>query len=201
MVAMTAHRAARRRATRDPLGLEALGGRPLMIDDVDRLPDDGYRYELDEGVLVVSAAPATYHQLASSRLNVFLGNACPREMLVIAAAGVAVSQIQFRIPDLVVIRSDEVGPKFIDRPPLLAVEIASPSTRQYDLTRKQQVYAEFGIPDYWIITPDPDKPDIIAFELNGNRYEEAGHAAGDETFTAKRPFPVAFSPAALVSVG
>ncbi len=199
MVTMTVPRAARR-ARHDPLGLDALGG-PLTIDDLYRLPDDGYRYELDEGVLVVSAAPGSYHQIALSRLTTFLTNACPPGMLVIAGEGVAISPLQFRIPDLVVVRADTVGPKYVDRPPLLAVEVASPSTRQYDVTRKMQVYAEFGIPDCWIVTPDPDKPDITVFRRGAARYKQDRRVAGDETFTARRPFKVAFSPSALVSTG
>ncbi|HEX4832332.1 MAG TPA: Uma2 family endonuclease [Trebonia sp.] len=89
----------------------------------------------------------------------------------------------------------------MERPPLLAIEIASPSTRQYDRTRKKQIYGDFGIPDYWIVGPDPNKPELTAFQLKNGWYEEDIHAAGDDTFTAKRPFPVAFSPASLVSLG
>lgn len=199
MVAMTAPRTVQRRSGRDTLGLAALGDRLLTIDDLDRLPDDDYRYELDEGVLIVSAAPGNFHQLASTRLTAFLVNACPPDMLVIHAPGVAISRIHFRIPDLVVIRVGDLTPKFVERPPLLAVEIASPSTGHYDRSRKKDVYAGFGIPDYWIITPDPDKPDITVFQLNGKKYEQTDHVAGDATFTAKRPFPVAFTPEALVT--
>jgi Uma2 family endonuclease len=189
----------RGQSRRDPLGIGRLGDRLLTIDDLDRLPDDGYRYELDEGVLVVSAAPSDYHQLVSSRLTAFLTYACPSDMLVIHARGVAISPIQFRIPDLVVIRADDLGAQPGKRPPLLAVEIASPSTERYDRSRKKQIYADFGVRDYWIITPDPEKPDITVFQLNGKEYKQADHVAGDATFKAKRPFPVAFAPEALVT--
>jgi Uma2 family endonuclease len=199
MVVMTAPWVTRR--GRDPLGLEALGDKLLTIDDLGLLPDDGYRYELDEGALVVSAAPASYHNIAATRLAAYLTNACPANMVVIAGEGVMISPVHYRIPDLVVVRPDTVRSHHVDRPPLLAIEIASPSTGQYDRTRKKQVYAEFGIPDYWIITPDPEKPDITAFRLDGKRYVEDDYAAGADTFSPKRPFPVAFSPAALVSLG
>jgi Uma2 family endonuclease len=199
MVAMTASRVAHRRARHDPLGLEALGGRSPTIDDLDRLPDDGYQYELDEGLLVVSAAPANHHQVVSSRLHLFLGNACPPGMMVLATPGIAISKVQFRVPDLVVVRSEDTASRYIERPPLLVVEIASPSTERYDRSRKKEVYADFGISDYWIITPDREKPDITAFQLNDKKYEQVCHVAGDVTFAAKRPFPVAFTPGALVT--
>jgi hypothetical protein len=49
----------------------------------ERMPDSGYRFELDEGVLVVFGAPGLLRQIASSRLTTTLTNACPPELLVI----------------------------------------------------------------------------------------------------------------------
>jgi hypothetical protein len=48
--------------------------RPLTVDDLDLLPDDGNRYELDDGMLAVSPAPALIHQLVASRLQTLLDN-------------------------------------------------------------------------------------------------------------------------------
>jgi Uma2 family endonuclease len=184
--------------------LRNVPNRPLTVHDLEwiweRLPD-GYRLELDEGVLVVYGAPADRHQLASGRLTVALSIACPPAFLVIPAAGVEISQTHFRIPDLKVIRTDTFGPKYSTAPPELVVEIASPSTSRYDQTRKKQVYAEFGIPDYWIVNPDPEKPEITAYKLNGRQYEQVACVLGDERFTATRPFPVSFTPAELVATG
>lgn len=188
----------------DAPALRELPSRPLTVHDLEwiweRLPD-GYRLELDEGVLVVYGAPSDRHQLASGRLTVALSIACPPEFLVIPAAGVAMSGSQFRIPDLKVIRTDTYGPKYSTVPPDLVVEIASPSTSRYDQTRKKQVYAEFGIPDYWIVTPDPEKPEITAYRLNAKHYERVAYALGDERFTAVRPFPASFTPAELIATG
>src|SRR5260370_41337688 len=52
-------------------------GRPFTVEDLDRLPDDGRRYELLDGVLVVSPRPTTGHQLAASRLVTEPTIACP----------------------------------------------------------------------------------------------------------------------------
>jgi Uma2 family endonuclease len=184
--------------------LRELPNRPLTVQDLEwiweRLPD-GYRLELDEGVLVVYGAPADRHQLASGNLYFALRLACPPEYLVIPAAGLAISQTQFRIPDLKVIRTATYGPKYSTVPPELVVEIASPSTSRYDQTRKKQVYAEFGIPDYWIVAPDADKPEITAYRLDGKQYTQVACARGEERFTATRPFPVSFTPAELVATG
>jgi Uma2 family endonuclease len=55
--------------------------RPLTVEDLELLPDDGKRYELDDGVLVVSPAPAINHQLVLQRLSELLGPACPPDSL------------------------------------------------------------------------------------------------------------------------
>ena len=189
----------------DVPGLRELPNRPLTVDDLEqiweRMPDSGYRFELDEGVLVVYGAPSLLHQIASSKLTTMLTNVCPSELLVVHTPGMVIAPTQFRIPDLTVLRADKIKPgmRHYPYPPALAVEIASPSTTRYDQTRKKQVYAEFGIPDYWIVTPDPDKPEITAYQLAGKDYVQVAYAMGEARFTAARPFPVSFTPAELVA--
>jgi len=46
---------------------------------------------------------------------------------------------------------------------------------------------------------DPDGPSLTAWELEDGRYVEVATVAGNETFTAELPFPVAFTPAELVA--
>jgi hypothetical protein len=42
-------------------------GQPFTVSDLDRLPDDGRRYELLDGVLVVRPRPTTVHQFAATQ--------------------------------------------------------------------------------------------------------------------------------------
>jgi len=175
--------------------------RPLTVADLDQTPDDGQRYELDDGVLVVSPAPMLIHQRVLIHLEFLLEAACPSEFMVLPGPGVEMSQIQYRIPDLVVVRAGQVAitDQNITRPPELAVEIASPSTAAYDRNRKKTVYAKFGIPAYWIVDPNPAEPSITAFTLTGGVYADAGRASGRERFAARSPFPVEIVPADLVA--
>jgi Uma2 family endonuclease len=175
--------------------------RPLTVADLDLTPDDGCRYELDDGVLVVSPAPVTLHQRVLHRLEVLLDAACPPEFELLPGPGVVMSEIQYRIPDLVVVRADTVGfaHKNVTKPPELVVEIASPSTAHYDRGRKKAVYAEFGIPAYWIVVPDPDQPSLTAYTLTQAKYTEADRAVGEQRFATATPFPVEIVPAALVT--
>src|ERR1700722_19487721 len=189
MVAMTAERT------------ELPGDRPLTGADLDLLPEDGNRYELDDGVLVMSPAPIVGHQVVVLSLAGLLGAACPSGFVVLPGIGVDISPIQYRIPDLVVVGVADL--KFDDasvaKPPALAVEVASPSTAAYDRNRKKMVYAGFGIRSYWIVTPDLDKPGISAFELRRGHYQLAAEAYGDELFTTTRPFSFEIMPSTLVA--
>ncbi len=175
--------------------------RPLTVEDLDLLPDDGNRYELDDGVLVVSPAPAINHQIVLARVYQALVRDCPPEFLVLLGPGVEMREFQYRIPDIAVVRLDSVGfeDKTVTRPPFLAIEIASPSTAIYDRNRKKDVYAGFGIASYWIVTPSLDKPTVTAFELRRGRYTQVAYVTGDEVFRVTRPFSIDIVPAALVA--
>jgi hypothetical protein len=52
-------------------------GQVFTVDDLDRMPDDGRRYELVDGVLMVSPHPGVAHQAVLSELAVQLHRACP----------------------------------------------------------------------------------------------------------------------------
>jgi Uma2 family endonuclease len=60
-------------------------------------------------------------------------------------------------PDLVVIlrdRQPSFGPRSIEGPPSLVVDIASPSTSSRDRGQKRDLYARYGVPEYWFVAPD-----------------------------------------------
>ena len=62
--------------------------RALTVEDMENMPDDEFRYELDDGVLIVSPAPSTLHQLAVARLTVILSAACPAGSVVLPGVGI-----------------------------------------------------------------------------------------------------------------
>ena len=175
--------------------------RILTVEDMEDMPDDEFRYELDDGVLIVSPAPSSLHQRVVFRLAQVLDAACPPEFEVLPGVGVNIDRYQHRVPDLAVVRADSLDTVFQERPPVLAVEVASPRTRLYDRNRKKDVYEQFGIVSYWIIDPDPVKPELTVFELRDGGYRQVAQVAGDEAFQAVQPFPVAVTPLALVRAG
>ena len=165
-------------------------------DDLDRMPEDGNRYELLEGEIVMSPSPRYVHQRISSQLHVLLAASCPEEWIVLSAPFDVELAIDTVVePDLLVVERDRPEERGLTGPPLLVVEILSPSTRGRDLVRKKRIYEKAGVPSYWVV--DPDGPGLTAWELHDGRYHTAVAVTGDEEWTAATPFPVTLSPAQL----
>ena len=72
--------------------------RPFTVAELDRMPDDGRRYELLEGVLIVSPRPTTVHQFVSMRLLPILADACPDDLCCGTAATLSRPRRQGRSP-------------------------------------------------------------------------------------------------------
>lgn len=172
---------------------------PLTYDDVQRLPDDGNRYELLDGYLLVTPGPHWSHQRGVGRLVFALMSAAPPELEVFPApTDWYVDEHNFFEPDVLVVHRPEVGDQRIERPPLLAIEILSPSTRARDLTLKRAAYERAGAGSYWIL--DPDVPRLTVLERGDDgRFAEIASVAADEPFTASFPFAVTVTPSALLA--
>jgi Uma2 family endonuclease len=163
-------------------------GRPFTVAELDQIPDDGRRYELLDGALVVSPRPTTIHQVVAGRLCGALSSACPEDLCVVPEPAIMLApQTEFD-PDVVVVRMDQVGGAKFTEPPLLVIEIRSPSTALIDLNRKKIAYERFGVPTYWILNPDPPQPELTVFELRDGVYAMVTKASGP--FTVDRPFSV-----------
>jgi Uma2 family endonuclease len=126
--------------------------------------EDGVRYELIEGELVVVAAPSPWHQRFLLELAWLFRRAIQQPRL----GAIYVAPVDVRLPsgsivqpDLIVVlkdRSPIVGTSLIEGVPSLLVEVTSPSSRANDRKRKANLYAANGVPEYWIA--DPDRPAI-----------------------------------------
>lgn len=166
--------------------------------DLDRMPEDGRRYELLEGEIVVNTSPSFDHQRSSGTLYLDLRTACPAELIVLAAPfDVQLEELSVVVPDLIVVERDRPEQRGLTGAPLLVVEILSPSTRGQDQVRKKRIYERAGVPSYWIL--DPEVPSLTAWELRDGRYEVAALVAGDESWTAAAPFELTLVPSALLA--
>jgi Uma2 family endonuclease len=171
--------------------------RPLTADDLVGVPDDGHRYELVDGTLIVTPAPSTRHQRAVARLLKALLDAVPDDLEVLAAPyDVRLAEDTVLQPDVLVCRRADLTEQYLPAAPVLAVEVLSRSTRLVDLSLKHGRYEAAGCPTYWVI--DPDEPSLRAWELRDGMYIEVAGAVGEAGFSATLPCPVTFTPDDLV---
>jgi len=134
--------------------------RPLTYDDLCQMPDDRNRYEIIGGELIVSPSPFRPHQKVSYRLTQLIGDYVDAHHLgelYVAPVDVRLSPHNVVEPDLLFIRQDRLGiygsTGPVEGPPDLVVEIISPSSRVMDWTRKAALYADSGVPEYWVVDP------------------------------------------------
>ena len=171
--------------------------REWTVDDLDALPDDGFRYELVDGVLLVSPSPLVPHQLGLTGVQYLLHAAAPPGLRVLPAPlDIVFSRTRLLQPDVVVLHERQLTGRKVDGVPLLAVEVLSRSTRATDLTLKRLVLEEAGVASYWLL--DTDEPSLTVLELTGGGYDEVAVVRGDERLTVERPFPVTLVPSELV---
>ncbi|MFI6454787.1 Uma2 family endonuclease [Streptosporangium amethystogenes] len=188
-------------ATKEPTAKRTVlqGEPPFTVDDLLTFPDDGNRYELFNGSLLVSPAPVALHQYASLRLARILEDAAPPEFQPLQEVNLRVSSRDLFIPDLVVMPTETVeegGLIFAPRDILLAVELVSPSTQARDRHLKRAAYAAAGIPVYWRIELS-EGPSVHVHELAGDEYKPAERHDAGEVANLLAPFEVSFDPAEL----
>jgi Uma2 family endonuclease len=171
---------------------------PFTVHDLEGMPDDGRRYELVDGELLVSPAPGLRHQTVALRLYRLLDDACPDDLYVLAAPFAVRTDVSNEVqPDVLVARFDELTDRNLPRAPVLAVEVLSPSGRLIDLNLKRAAYQRMGTPSYWVL--DPDVPDLLVLELDSHgQYQEVARVVADEVFEAHLPFTVRIVPIELL---
>jgi Uma2 family endonuclease len=175
-------------------------GEPFTVDDLERMPEDGRRYELIDGMLIVSPAANAPHQRVATVLAHLLEDACPDDLVVFGApVNIRFSFRSALEPDVVVARAADSAGVRLTTMPLLVAEVLSPDSVLRDLNLKKAAYERFGIPSYWVVDPDLERPSLRAFELDGDCYAQVAGATGSETFRARKPFSVEIVPERLVA--
>ncbi|WP_017597723.1 Uma2 family endonuclease [Nocardiopsis lucentensis] len=175
----------------------------LTVDDLKDTPDDGRRYELDDGRLDVSPAPVYVHTRVESRLSYHLTTPASDDFEVATGPGINVNadRTHHRVPDVAVIHTADAESPYLTKPPLLAVEVVSPESAIRDHHTKRQEYEEFGIPSYWIVNPDPALPSITELRLEDGGYREVTTVVGENILKTDTPFPLSVVPHWLGALG
>jgi Uma2 family endonuclease len=122
------------------------------VRDLDAFPDDGNRYELLDGLLLVTPAPAPGHQAVVSRLVVTLSNYLQSSGHQVYTPGAV--QIEPKVhlePDILVVPASEpIARRWSDiHAWCLAVEVSGRGSQVYDRDFKFAAYVAVGVRDVW----------------------------------------------------
>ena len=112
-----------------------------------------------------------------------------------------VPTLTLRQPDLLVITTDQFAEYPLTSPPVLVVEVLSPTTRAVDLRDKRKEYAQAGAPHYWIVDHEAPSIEALALDPGTGDYRTTATATGDTPLTVTAPFPVSVVPSDLVRKG
>ena len=123
---------------------------------VRQLPEDGNRYEVVYGELLVTPAPRFDHQLLVSRLAVAIAiylDLEPVGIMLTSPADISWGRDVLVQPDVFVVTREEAkGREWSGiQSLLLVVEVLSPSTTRADRFTKRRRYQEAGVPLYWVV--------------------------------------------------
>jgi Uma2 family endonuclease len=138
--------------------------------DLQQWPEDGHQYELYDGEVRVVPSATNRHQLVLARLFEAL-RAFERSrggLVLFAPSDVVFNQYNVLQPDLLYFTQTRKHLVQLDTPtdvsPDLTIEILSPSTSTHDRTRKQAMYARFGVREYWVVDPVDETIEIFVLE-------------------------------------
>lgn len=163
----------------------------FKADDIWDVPDDGRRYEVIEGDLVVTTAPDLDHQypiteliyLIRGYLRRTLHEGGPGGQIFTAPVGVIFDDENGLQPDLVYVsraRSGILTRRGIRGVPDLVVEVLSAGTEARDRGVKLRRYAVAGVPHYWLV--DPTTRSLEAYRAAASGYERTGAYGPGTTF-------------------
>lgn len=129
---------------------------PVTYEDYANLPDEGIRYEINDGRLeAMTPGPNAVHQFVVQQIEHRMVQNCSRDFIVLSAPiDLILSETEVRQPDLIMIRRDRLSiitKRGVEGLPDLIVEVLSPFSAKRDRQQKLIAYAKYRIPEYWIV--------------------------------------------------
>ena len=174
-------------------GLNVHGSRQgeWTVEDWERLPDDGNRYEIIEGHLYMTTAPSSFHQWIVQRLYRLIGIRAEDEALAfafIAPIGVILPTGTAIQPDFLLVLKTQasiIRQRRIIGVPDLIVEVMSPGSAAYDEGIKLEACAVAGVPEYTVVDPANRQLRLYRLRSSGEYNAPLTYDEGDTlTFNA-----------------
>jgi Uma2 family endonuclease len=157
--------------------------------DYKALPDDGRRYEIVNGVLLLMPSPSRSHQKTTleiaSYLRTYVQSAGLGEVYIAPFDVELAPDVVFQPDVLVVLNAglEKVTENGVIGPPDLVVEVASLSTAPYDRLSKYHEYARARVPEYWIVNPEKRTVEVLVLE--GDTYHSLGIFQGQAILSTR----------------
>lgn len=129
------------------------------VADWERLPDDGYLYEVIDGVLTMSPSPSNFHQWIVFVLTRYLGIPLTEQragVCFFAPVGLVVPPALALQPDFLLVLNQNqhiIRGGRIRGAPDLVVEVLSPGNTTQEMENKRRAYEHIGVPEYAVIDP------------------------------------------------
>jgi Uma2 family endonuclease len=132
----------------------------LTYEDLARMPDDGKRHEIIDGVHFVTPTPVVRHQRIVGRLFFAITSYLESHAGIGEVFGAPLDTVftpwDVVEPDLVFVADDQrsiLTEPNIQGAPALVAEILSPGTKKRDLGIKKELFERGGVREYWIVDP------------------------------------------------
>ena len=139
------------------------------------LPDDGNRYELFDGELLVTPAPTPRHQFALACLYDAIAPFVRAHAVghtFWSPADLRLGGEQASQPDLFVVAHVPADWSWGSFPnPILVIEVLSPGSARADRIVKRRRFQRSGVPEYWVVDldaraierwqPDEERPEVL----------------------------------------
>ena len=120
--------------------------------------------ELIDGIVMMSPRPSIKHQKINGNLHMALWHTLKKKNCVPILEADLIVQEQNFVPDLMVVCDEGLDDMtHYDKPPLIVVEIISPSSGSRDYFVKRRSYKEIGVQEYWIVSPEEKCIMVICF--------------------------------------
>lgn len=170
-------------ATKRPSSPQYVGLR-LSADEYLALPDDGFKYQVINGVVVMAPSPTPRHQGVLVEIGAQFRNYLKAKPIARVFADVDVrfaADLVYR-PDLTVVTLERLPKPLrrIDVAPDLVVEILSPGSESMDQRTKLADYERYGVREYWIVSPG-ETLTVRAWRLQGGKFVASNAADGPVT--------------------
>lgn len=158
-------------------------------NDYKALPDDGKRYEIVNGVLLLMPSPSRSHQKTigeiATHLRTHIQTTGLGEVYVALFDVELASNIVFQPNVLVVLKANlyKVTEGGVIGAPDLVVEVISPTSGPYDRITKYEKYSQAKVPEYWLVNPEQHTVEVLVLEAS--EYRSLGIFEGQATLPSR----------------